>query len=170
MYIWNLGGQVIQQECDNYIRLRGELMEGQVYTSSAGQLQCKKVIHAVGPRWRGGRAQEERTLVTCIESCFEEAETYQFQSIAIPPISTGIFGYPLDKAVKTIVDALGDREIRKESLPGLVIFVDNKEDSLQLFERELRARYEKTQPKAKPKLPARQQSQTARSPQPVSVG
>ena len=132
-------------------------MEGQVFTSSAGSLKCKKIIHAVGPRWRNGFRQEEHTLFMCIDNCFEEAAKFNLQSLAIPPISTGIFGYPLEKAVKTIVDALGTRESKNEFVPQRVIFVDNKDDSLRLFERELRARYETSQPK--PKLPPRKSTQ-----------
>ncbi|XP_067934852.1 protein mono-ADP-ribosyltransferase PARP14-like isoform X2 [Watersipora subatra] len=127
------GGNSIQQECATHIRKNGTMMEGSVFTSTAGRLCCKKVIHAVGPKWQGGQYQEERKLMLCIDSCFEECEKQQFQSIAIPPIGTGIFEYPLDKAVKAIVDAVSERERQDEYLPEYVTFVDNKEDSLRHF-------------------------------------
>lgn len=132
--------------CADFVRDHGQLMEGEVFTSLAGKLKCKKVVHAVGPRWKGGYSHEERALFTCIHSCFDEAKIQQFDSIAIPPISTGVFGFPPDKAVKTIVEAVGDRVARGEFLPSLIIFVDKKEVSLQLFEKELGARYEQTRP------------------------
>ena len=142
-YIHNvLGGQSIQQECLDYLRSKFSLMEGQVFTSSAGDLKCKKIIHAVGPRWGGGRLQEELTLYNCINHCFDEVKKHKLQSIAIPPISTGIFGYPLEKAVKTIVEALYERDKEGKHLPPLIFFVDNKDDSLHLFEKELKQRYQ----------------------------
>lgn len=116
-------------------------MDGQVMVSSAGRLSCKKIIHAVGPRWRNGYSQEERTLYGCIDNCFEESKKQKFQSIAIPPVSTGIFGYPLDKAVKTIVDVVFHRDRDGDYLPRRIMFVDNKENSLKLFEKELRGLY-----------------------------
>ena len=122
-------------------------MEGHVFTSSAGTLRCKKIIHAVGPKWQGGHLQEERTLYACIDNCFDEAENHNLKSIAIPPISTGIFSYPLRDAVRTIVEALYDRERRNHPLPQQVIFVDNKDDSIKLFEKELTDRFRQVQPK-----------------------
>ena len=115
-------------------------MEGEVFTSSSGRLACKKIIHAVGPKWHGGRSQEERKLITCIDNCFEEVEKYKLKSIAIPPISTGIFEYPLEKAVKAIVDAVCDREKQGDYLPEYVTFVDNQVTSLKIFEKELAQR------------------------------
>lgn len=142
------GGHSIQQQCADYVRDNGQMMEGQVFTSDAGNLNCKKVIHAVGPKWINGRHQEERTLLTCIDNCFDEAETHNLQSIAIPPISTGIFEFPLDRAVKTIVDAVHERAKGGEFLPRYVTFVDNQEASLKLFIEELSQRnWEASKPK-----------------------
>lgn len=138
----SLGGATIQQECDHFIRTNGDLMEGQVFVSSAGNLRCKKIIHAVGPKWNGGNAQEERTLYTCIDNCFDEVQKINnSHSIAIPPISTGIFGYPLGKAVATIVEVVYDRGRSGGFLPRRIIFVDNKDDSLRLFEKEIRTKF-----------------------------
>lgn len=109
--------------------------------SSAGSLKFQKIIHAVGPRWRGGRNHEEITLLNCVNNVFEEAKNQRLQSIAIPPLSTGIFGYPLPEAVATIVDALATRESTEGDLPLHVTFFDIKNDSLKLYEKELRKRY-----------------------------
>lgn len=117
-------------------------MEGQVFTSNAGDLLCKKIIHAVGPRWRNGFSREESTLSTCVNNCFSEAERYGLQSLAIPPISTGIFRFPLDKAVEAIVGVVAEREAQNSFLPKHVLFVDNKDDSLAMFEKELRAKFD----------------------------
>ncbi|KAF6037878.1 PARP14 [Bugula neritina] len=149
------GGSGIQQECNHYIRNYGKLIEGEVMTSSPGNLSCKKIIHAVGPRWVNGVNHEERTLFNCVDNCFLETEKEKMQSIAIPPISTGIFGFPVDLAVKAIVGAIEQREKKNQYLPQLISLVDNKSDSLQLFETELRQVFDKSPPrKASPVKPS----------------
>lgn len=129
-------------------------MEGEVMSTSGGRLRCKYIIHAVGPRWNGGRSEEEWHLSNCIENCFAELMKLGKTSIAIPPISTGIFGFPIDKAVKTIVDTIDEVEKRGE-LPREIILIDNKNDSLQCFERELKLRFGTAVPKKTPAIPPR---------------
>lgn len=146
--IGSLGGSSIQQECADYIRKNGQMMDGQVFTSSPGHLSCKKIIHAVGPRWKDGFSQEEQTLYACIDNCFDETRRQNLHSIAIPPISTGIFGYPLGSAVKTIVEVVADREKNASHLPQKIIFVDNKENSLTMFENALRDQFSQSEPSA----------------------
>ena len=114
-------------------------MVGEAMSSDSGSLPCKKIIHAVGPRWNGGRKDEVLSLERCIESCFEQMAELKLSSIVIPPISTGIFMFPLDLAAKTIIKTI----LKLDSKGGLcreVILMDNKDDkSLQLFEKELQA-------------------------------
>ena len=86
----------------------GELTAGQVYVSTSGRLPNKKVIHAVGPRWRGGKNNEEKELYGAIYEAMKAAEKLGLSSIAFPAVSCGIFHYPPDKATKTIVSALKD--------------------------------------------------------------
>ena len=115
-------------------------MVGDAISTEAGRLPYEKIIHAVGPRWNRMATSDDSVynLENCIESCFEEMKKLRLNSIAIPPISTGIFGFPLELAVKTIVKTVL-RLDKKMALPKTVIFIDNKNDSLGLFERELRA-------------------------------
>ena len=124
-------------------------MEGQVMSSDSGSLPCKRIIHAVGPRWVNGRSDEEWNLRNCIENCFDELENCNLNSIAIPPISTGIFGFPLDLAVKIIVQTICDLD-KKGKLPQKIFLIDNKDNSLRVFARELRSRTEAVKPKAQP--------------------
>ena len=102
------GGPDIQRECRDYVQRSGQLTAGQVYVSTPGKLQCKKVIHAVGPRWDGGRSNEDTELYVAIFESMQAAEKLGLCSIAFPALSCGIFHYPLDKATKTIVSALKD--------------------------------------------------------------
>ena len=52
------GGFIIQKECTDYIKRNGEMKPGDVYVSTAGTLPCTKVIHTVGPKWRGGELSD----------------------------------------------------------------------------------------------------------------
>ncbi len=73
-------------------------------------LKAKYVIHTPGPVWRGGSNKEDMLLKSSYLSCLELAERYRIESIAFPSISTGVYGYPVEKAapvaVSTILDFL----------------------------------------------------------------
>ena len=122
----DVGGPDIQRDCRDYVQRSGVLTAGQVYVSTPGQLPCKKVIHAVGPRWHGGQSNEENDLYVAIFESMQAAEKFGLSSVAFPAFSCRIFHYPLDKATKTIVSALKDfledkqhRCVKKVSLVDL---------------------------------------------------
>ncbi len=103
------GGKSIQQECDTHVRLNGSLLDGQSFLSGAGKLPCKKIIHAVGPTWRGGRQGEEDILYDCVyANVLTLARMEHLSTVAIPAISAGVFGFPVDKSAVCIVDAIRD--------------------------------------------------------------
>ncbi|XP_046570875.1 protein mono-ADP-ribosyltransferase PARP14-like isoform X2 [Haliotis rubra] len=72
----------------------------------AGTLPCKVVIHAVGPVWAGGDEGEQEVLKETVGNILKVAESNKIKSIALPAISTGIFGYPVQEAVTAIMEAL----------------------------------------------------------------
>jgi O-acetyl-ADP-ribose deacetylase len=90
------GGPSIQQECDKL----GTCAVGQAVVTGAGNLQAKWVIHAVGPVWRGGESAEEMLLASALRSAFKKAEEIGAKSIAVPAISTGVFGFPVRRAAE----------------------------------------------------------------------
>ena len=98
------GGRVIQEESDAI----GHCPVGSAVITSAGSLKARHVIHAVGPRW--GEGEEERKLAGAVLASMTLAEREGLKSVALPAISTGIFGYPLREAahciLKTIVGHL----------------------------------------------------------------
>ena len=123
------GGPDIQRECRYYVQRSGELTAGQVFVSTPGQLTCKKVIHAVGPKWDGGRSNEDNYLYVAIYESMQAAERLGLSSIALPALSCGIFHYPLDKATKTIVSALKDfLEDKQHTCVKKVSLVDRSEN------------------------------------------
>ena len=107
-YFFYLGGREIQNECSDYVRRSGRLMEGQVFLSAAGNLKCKGVIHAVGPVWQNGTNQEEEYLREAVFKSLEVTSGRRFTSIAFPALCTGVFGYPTDEATRVIVVAVRD--------------------------------------------------------------
>ncbi len=83
---------------------------GGAVSTDGFDLPAHHVIHAVGPRWTGGHAGEEEALASCYRAILEQADTVAAATVAIPSISTGIYGFPLqpacDIAVDTLVEAL----------------------------------------------------------------
>jgi len=75
---------------------------GSVAVTSAGDLPARWVIHAVGPRW--GEGDEERKLRSAVRAALSRADGLGAASVALPAISTGIFGYPGEEGTRVIVD------------------------------------------------------------------
>jgi O-acetyl-ADP-ribose deacetylase (regulator of RNase III) len=69
-------------------------------------LPARWVIHAVGPRWRGGHAGEAEALASCYRRALEVADELGARTVAFPAISTGIYGYPAEEAATVAVGAL----------------------------------------------------------------
>lgn len=95
---------------------------GDAVATEAGNLKSKYVFHAVGPVWRGGRSKEPQALAGAYRRCLELALEHDCQSIAFPAISTGVYGYPVDKAAETSLATVRDFCLEQEQ-PPLVRFV-----------------------------------------------
>ena len=85
------GGYEIQKESDEIVRERGPVPVGEAVVTGAGKLKAKYVIHTVGPRW--GEGDEDNKLYRAIQSVLREADKLKISSVAIPAVSTGIFGF-----------------------------------------------------------------------------
>lgn len=81
----------------------GGCRTGQAKMTKAYHLPCKNVIHTVGPVWKGGRRGEDRLLAECYRNSFGLAVENHIRSIAFPSISTGIYGFPVERAAKIAV-------------------------------------------------------------------
>lgn len=95
------GGPVIQAESDEWVREHGPVSHANPAVTSAGHLPAKYVIHAVGPVW--GEGSEDEKLESAVRGSLQAAETLALQSVALTAISTGIFGFPKDRAAAIIL-------------------------------------------------------------------
>ena len=106
------GGRQIQIESNAWIEERGRVPTGSTAYTGAGRLPFKRIIHAVGPIWRE-RGDEDDLLASAVAGALELAAEQGIQSIALPAISTGIFGFPKARGVRVITRAVHDALPRK---------------------------------------------------------
>ena len=99
--IHRAGGPSIMEEC----RRLGGCPAGDAKATGAGNLPARHVIHAVGPVWDGGVAGEPELLASAHRRSIEVADGLGCESVAFPAISTGIYGYPVNRAARVALPA-----------------------------------------------------------------
>jgi putative ATPase len=102
--ISNQGGPTIQRESDIWIRQHGRVSHSDPAWTSGGRLPAKYVIHAVGPVW--GDGNEDQKLSEAVMGTLRVADELKCSRLAMPAISTGIFGFPKERAAKIILAAI----------------------------------------------------------------
>lgn len=98
------GGPIIQQESNEWVQTKGPVSHAHPAWTSGGKLPAKYVIHAVGPVW--GQGDEDAKLSDAVTGSLRVADELGLKSIAFPAISTGIFGFPKERAAKVIKGAI----------------------------------------------------------------
>ena len=96
--IHRAGGPAILEECIKIVAKQGHLPTGQAVITTAGKMKAKHVIHTVGPIWHGGSQNESALLASAYRESLKLAAANNLATISFPSISTGAYGYPLDKA------------------------------------------------------------------------
>lgn len=98
------GGSTIQKESDEWIRQHGRVPHAHPAWTSGGQLPAKYVIHAVGPVW--GDGDEDTKLESAVTGSLRVADELGCSSLALPAISTGIYGFPKERAAGIIFSTI----------------------------------------------------------------
>ena len=125
------GGEAIQQESDAWIRKHGPVTHSHPAWTSGGLLPAKYVIHAVGPVW--GDGNEDTKLAAAIHGSLQVADELKLSSISLPAISTGIFGFPKERAAGVIFSAIKNYFSHHESGIKLVRLVLYDEPTIRAF-------------------------------------
>jgi O-acetyl-ADP-ribose deacetylase len=125
------GGEIIQQESDEWIRKHGIVSHARPAWTSGGSLPAKFVIHTVGPVW--GDGDEDNKLSAAINGSLEVADELNCSSISLPAISTGIFGFPKERAAKVMFSAIENYFSQHKSGIKLVRLVLFDESTISAF-------------------------------------
>ena len=124
------GGPSIQRECDAI----GRCAVGDAVVTGGGNLKARHVIHAVGPL--GSDPDADRLLASACRAALSRAAEKGLESIAIPAISTGVFGFPLERAAQ-ILTRTAKEFARTHLKPERIVFCLFGREAYEAFEREL---------------------------------
>ncbi|MDD2563798.1 MAG: O-acetyl-ADP-ribose deacetylase [Salinivirgaceae bacterium] len=133
--IHRIGGSIISKECSEIRNRQGGCKTGEAVYTSAGNLPAKYVIHTVGPIWQGGSANEEQLLGNCYVNSILLAEKLNAKSISFPNISTGVYGFPKEKAVEIAIKTV-DKATKTLNSVTEVTFVCFDEENYQLYQKQ----------------------------------
>ena len=135
-HIARRGGPSIQRESDEWRRERGPVTHASPAWTNAGDLPCRFVIHAVGPVW--GEGDEDAKLAAALGGSLRLADELGAVSISLPAISTGIFGFPRERAAPIFFDAIAAHAPQTLRQVRLVLY---DAPTLEVFQRAWDARW-----------------------------
>ena len=130
--IHRAGGMAILEACKTIRATKGECPTGEVVITTGGNLKARYVIHAVGPVWRGGQHNEDNLLRNVYSNSLLLAKEHDVTSVALPSISTGIYGFPIDRASKIAFTTVTDF-VREHRQPKEIRFVVFSKSDLDVY-------------------------------------
>lgn len=130
--IHRAGGPSILEEC---IKI-GYCATGDAVITTAGSLPAKHVIHTVGPVWHGGDREENQLLTNAYSNSLKLAAKHHLRSVSFPNISTGIYGYPKDRAAAIAIRAVKDT-LQSLSSQIKVVFVCFDDENFKIYREKL---------------------------------
>ncbi|XP_073490644.1 protein mono-ADP-ribosyltransferase PARP14-like isoform X2 [Aquarana catesbeiana] len=134
--ILDAAGHKLQDDCDQIIRKDGRLSTGDSVITDAGKLLCKQIIHTIGPQWdENSHSRCEQLLRKSITRSLQLASEKNHSSIAIPAVSSGVFGFPLKLCVENIVEAIWDyvEMSGQQSTLQKIHLVDMNDETVNIF-------------------------------------
>jgi len=128
------GGPKILEECKKIRATEwpNGLPTGKAVITSGGNLKVRYVIHTVGPIWRGGRKQEPEMLANAYRNSLRLAVSKCLKTISFPSISTGAYGYPIEKASRIALSTVKEF-LEKEDKLDEIIFVLFSQHDLETY-------------------------------------
>ena len=106
---------------------------GEARITPGFKLPAKYVIHTVGPVWQGGDNNEDKLLASCYTESLKLAVEHNCKTVAFPNISTGVYGFPKDKAAHIAIQAVSNF-LKASPLPQTVTFVCFDKENLELYQ------------------------------------
>lgn len=120
--IHRAAGPELLMEC----RTLGGCPTGEAKVTRGYGLPAAYVIHTVGPVWKGGAADEDALLASCYEACFRQASALKIRSLVFPSISTGAYGFPVERAAKIALERIQDALTKLPDLEVTVAVFDDR--------------------------------------------
>ncbi|MBX9570518.1 MAG: O-acetyl-ADP-ribose deacetylase [Candidatus Obscuribacterales bacterium] len=128
------GGPAILEECMKIRAAQGSCAPGNAVITGGGKLAARWVVHTVGPVWRGGEANEDQTLANAYKNSLARAMEVDAKIVAFPSISTGAYGYPVDKAAAVAMNAIKEYLSRNQAVFSEIRFVLFDDRTFQAYE------------------------------------
>ena len=117
------GGEEVVKECDKIRKTKGGCPTGTAVITTGGNLPANYIIHTAGPVWQGGNHEESKLLSSCYKESLLLAAENGIDSIAFPSISTGIYGYPIEKAAKVALQTILELVENASKIPTIIQFI-----------------------------------------------
>ncbi|MGV3587610.1 MAG: O-acetyl-ADP-ribose deacetylase [Adhaeribacter sp.] len=131
--IHRAGGPAILEACQEIRARQGFCPTGEAVITTAGRLPAKYVIHTVGPVWQNGEMDEPEQLANCYQNSLKLAVENKAKTVAFPNISTGVYGYPKDKAAQVAIKAV-NKFLATDSFLDYVVFVVFDQENYALYQ------------------------------------
>ena len=135
--IHRAGGPAILEECRQIIAMQGRCETGEAVITTGGNLPARFVIHTVGPVWHRGSNNEMLLLENAYQNSLKLALENEVESIAFPNISTGVYGFPKDKAASIAIKTVSDFLTTNDQLK-MVYFVCFDQENFELYQHQLK--------------------------------
>ena len=132
--IHRAGGPAILAECRKIVARQGRCATGNAVITSGGNLPARFVIHTVGPIWRGGNNNEPKLLENAYRNSLKIAVENGVETIAFPNISTGIYGFPKDRAAQIAIFTV-QKFLKENKQIRQVYFVCYDQENFELYQK-----------------------------------
>ena len=132
--IHRAGGRAILNECMKIVERQGGCPTGEAVITTAGNMPARYVIHTVGPVWHGGMNNEDQLLANAYSNSLRLAVDNGVKTIAFPNISTGVYGFPKERAANIAIEAVR-KFLKNDKSLHEVVFVCFDRENHAIYER-----------------------------------